>query len=168
MNNCFALKGVIQKLINDGTIEVNNFSNNEDHTAFKNPFMSYEKGESSKANQNAPPQTKVNYVHHNDNTIGMISEFDDTVNVIIVKDKNKEKSSNTVTRGEASKVILPGPVTNPDHAAPSSSLPKYNLVNRLLKTLAHISIFELLQISLEHKEKIANALVPNDLDVSRF
>lgn len=89
-NNCLTLKGTIQKLINHGTIEVNNLSNNEDHTTFKNPFMSHENGESSKANQNTLPQTKVNYAHHYDNTIGMISGFDDTVNVIIVKDKNKK------------------------------------------------------------------------------
>lgn len=89
-NNCFSLKGVVQKLINDGTIEVNNISNNEDHTAFKNPFMSHEKGESSKANQNAPSYTKVNHAHHYDNTIGMISRFDDIVNVIIIKDKHKK------------------------------------------------------------------------------
>ena len=59
-NKCFSLKWAIQKLINDGTIEVNNLSNNEDHMTFKNHFMSHEKGESSKANQNAPTHTKVN------------------------------------------------------------------------------------------------------------
>ena len=57
---------------------------------------------------------------------------------------------------------------NPNWAAPSSSMPKYNLVNQLLKTPAHISIFELLQISPEHKEIFTKALVPNNLDVSRF
>lgn len=128
-----------------------NLNNNEDHTAFKNPFMSHEKGESSKANQNTPPQTKVNYAHHYDNTIGMIFGFDDTVNVIIIKDKNKKQSSNAITWGQASKIILLGPMKNPDRAAPSSSMPKYNLVNQLLKTPTHISIFELLQISLEQK-----------------
>ena len=137
-------------------------------TAIKNHFMSHEKGESSKAIQNAPPHTKDNYVHHYDNTINMISSFDDTVNVIIVKDKNKKQSSNAITQGQASKVILPGPMTNLDHAAVSSSLPKYNLVNQLLKTLTLISIFELLQISSEHKEIITKALVLNDLNVSRF
>ena len=59
--------------------------------------MSHEKGESSKANQNAPPQTKVNYAHHYDNTIVMISGFDDTVNVIIIKHKNKKQFSNVIT-----------------------------------------------------------------------
>ena len=167
-NNCFSLKGAIQKLINDGVIEVNNLSNNEDHTAFKNPFMSHEKGESSKANQNTPPHTKVNCVHHYDHTINIISSFDDIVNVIIVKDKNKKKLSNTITQGQASKVILPRPMINPDHAATSSSLPKYNLVNQLLKTLPHISIFELLQISSKHKEILTKALVLNDLDVRIF
>ena len=46
-------------LINDDTIEVNNLSNNEDHMTFKNPFMSHEKGESSKANQNGPPKLRL-------------------------------------------------------------------------------------------------------------
>ncbi len=95
---CFSLKGVIQKLINDGTIEVNNLSNNEDHTVFKNPFMSHEKWESSTTNQNAPPQAKVDYAHHYDNNIGMIYGFDDTINVIIIKDKNWKKSSNAITQ----------------------------------------------------------------------
>lgn len=57
---------------------------------------------------------------------------------------------------------------NFDHATTSSSLPKYNLVNWLLKTPAHISIFELLQIFLKHKEILTKALVPTDLDMSRF
>ena len=89
-NNYFSLKGEIQKLINDGVIEVKNLSNNEDHIDFKNPFTIHENRESSKANQNAPPQTKVNYVHHYDDTINMTSGFDDTINIIIVKDKNKK------------------------------------------------------------------------------
>lgn len=102
-NNSFSLKVVSQKLmvsqklINNGTIEVNNLSNNEDHTAFKNPFVSHENGESSKANQKAPPHDKVNYAHHYDNTIGVISIFDDTINIIMIKDKNKKQSSNGVT-----------------------------------------------------------------------
>ena len=49
-NNCYALKGAIQKLINNGTIEVNNLYKNKDHTAFKNPFMSHKKGEFSREN----------------------------------------------------------------------------------------------------------------------
>ena len=48
-------------------------------------------------------------------------------------------------------------------------MPKYNLVNQLLKaSLSHIFIFKLLQISSKHKEILTKALVPNDLDVSRF
>ena len=90
INNYFSLKGAIQKLINDGTIKVNNLSNNEDHTTFKNPFMSHEKGESSRANQKSPPHDKVNHTHHYDNTIGMISKFDEIINVIIIQDKNKK------------------------------------------------------------------------------
>lgn len=96
-NNCFTLKGSIQKLINNGTIKVNNLINNKDHTAFKNPFMNHEKGKSSRASQKELPQNKFNYAHYYVNTINMISEFDDVVNVIIVKDKNKKKSSNVVT-----------------------------------------------------------------------
>lgn len=78
---------------------MNNLSNNEDHTAFKKPFMSHEKGESSKANQKEPPHNKVNYAHYYDNTFGMTSRFDDTVNIIIIKDKNKKQSPNVVTQG---------------------------------------------------------------------
>ena len=78
---------------------MNNFSNNEDHTAFKNPFMSHEKGESSRINHNTPSHDKVNYAHHYDNTINMISRFDDAINVIIIKDKNKKQSSNDITQG---------------------------------------------------------------------
>ena len=59
-------------------------------------------------------------------------------------------------------------MTNFENETMSSSLPKYNLVNRLLKTPTHISIFELLQISPKHKEILTKALVPNDLDVSRL
>ena len=55
-----------------------------------------------------------------------------------------------------------------NHATMSSTLPKYNVVNQLLKTPAHISIFELLQISPEHKEILKKALAPKNLDVSRF
>ena len=91
--------------------------------------MIHEKGKSSRANQNAPPYDKVSYAHHYDNTINMVSRFDDIINFIIIKDKNKKQSSNVVTQGQASKVILPGLVTNSDHATMSSSLPKYNLVD---------------------------------------
>ena len=113
-----------------------------------------------------PSQTKVNYANHYDNTIGMISEFDDTVNVIIIKDKNKKQSLNAITQGQASKVVLLGENTSSDQTK-SSTIPKYSLVNQLLKTPAHISIFELLQISSEHKEIFIKALMPNDLDVNR-
>ena len=51
-NNCYALKGAMQKMIDDETIEVKNFHTNEDYTTFKNPFMIHEKGESS---------TKINF-----------------------------------------------------------------------------------------------------------
>lgn len=47
-NNCYALNGSIQKLIDNGTIEVKILCNNEDHRIFKNPFMSHDKGQSSK------------------------------------------------------------------------------------------------------------------------
>lgn len=57
---------------------------------------------------------------------------------------------------------------NPDRTVSSSSMSNYKLVNQLLKTPAHISIFKLLQISLEHKEILTKALVPNGLDMSRF
>lgn len=55
-----------------------------------------------------------------------------------------------------------------NHVTTSSTLPKYSLVNQLLKTPAHIFIFELLQIFLEHKEILNKALVRNELDVCRF
>ena len=31
----------------------------------------------------------------------MIFEFDDTINVIIIKEKNKKQSSNAITQGQA-------------------------------------------------------------------
>ena len=98
----------------------------------------------------------------------MLSSFDDTVNVIVIKEKHKKQSLNAITWGQTSKAIFPRETTNLDQATTSSNTAKYSLVNQLLKTPAHISIFELLQISLEHKEILTKALVSNDLDVNRF
>ena len=143
-NNYLALKGVIQKLIDDKIIEVNSLCTNEDHAAFKTPFMSHEKGESSKVNQNKLTNKKVNYAHNYDNTINMLSSFDNTINVIVIQEKHKKQPLNAITQGQASKVVLLGVTTNLDQATTSSNTAKYSLVNQLLKTLAHISIFEFL------------------------
>lgn len=49
---------------------------------------------------------------------------------------------------------------------------QYSLIDQLQKTLAHISILELLKISLVHKDILEGALidttVANDLDINRF
>lgn len=66
--NCYALKEAIQNLIDNGTIEVNSLHNNEDHTTFKSPFMSHEKGESCKNKQALSSNDKFNYAHNCDNT----------------------------------------------------------------------------------------------------
>ena len=96
-NNYLALKGVIQNLIDDEIIEVNSICMNEDHEAFKTPFMSHEKGESSKANQNKSANKKVNYAHNYDNTINMLSSFDNTINFIVIKERHKKQLLNAIT-----------------------------------------------------------------------
>lgn len=98
----------------------------------------------------------------------MIFRFDHVVNVIVVKDKHKNQPLNIITQGQTSKVALPRLATNVEQATTSTHISKYSPVNQLLKTPTHISIFYLLQISLEHKEILTQSLVPNNLDVNRF
>ena len=47
--NCINLRHKIQDLIDDGDIVVDGHNKNVDHKAFKEPFLTYDKGESSKA-----------------------------------------------------------------------------------------------------------------------
>ena len=71
--NCINLHHKIQDLIDDGDIVVDGRNENINHKAFKEPFSSYEKGESSKWK----PNNKVNYTYSNDeNVINMVEPMD--------------------------------------------------------------------------------------------
>ena len=67
--NCVNLHHKIQDLIDDGDLVVDGHNKNSDHKAFKEPFPTYDKGESSKSK----PHQKVNYTYSNDdNVINMV------------------------------------------------------------------------------------------------
>ena len=68
---------------------------------------------------------KINYAHNYDNTINMISRFDDVVNVIIVKYKHKKHPLNTITSDQSSKVVLLRPTTSLDQDTTSTPISKY-------------------------------------------
>ena len=106
--------------------------------------MNLKRGESSKNDHNKNLDEKVNYTQSCDHTVHMISSFDDVENVITSKEECWNQHANVTTRGQASKVLFLGVTPNPNQATTSSSVAKYDLVNQLLKTLVHISIFELL------------------------
>ena len=75
----------IQDLIDDGDIVVDGHNKNADHKAFKEPFPTYDKGESSKSK----PYHKVNYTYSNDdNVINMVEPVGvEYCDVITVKGK---------------------------------------------------------------------------------
>lgn len=174
-NECMKLKHLVQDLIDDGTIKIEGPQNNEDHTAFKNPFLNHEKGKSSNSNQNQKRgNEKVNFAHTYDNMINTLSEEDNTINVVVIKEKLRKASSNVVTRGQASKITLPtiAPRILISSQASTSSSKQYNLVDQLQRTPAQISILELLKLSPTHKEILEKALVetnvPLNLEVDKF
>ena len=74
----------------------------------------------------------------------MILGFDNVVNIIVVKDKQKKQPLNVITQGQASKVVLLRLTTSLEQATTRTNISKYGLVSQLLKTPTHISIFELL------------------------
>ena len=106
---------------------------NADHKAFKEPFLTYDKGECSKAQTHH----KINYTYSNDdNVINMVEPVDvEYCNIITIKGKednpkhnipfflrgpssNKPKSAssqtcaNAVTHSRA-KIVLKGPTPSP-------------------------------------------------------
>ena len=72
-SDCMELKNQIQDLIDDGDLVVDVRNMNADHKDFKEPFPTYDKGESSKTQTHH----KVNYTYSNDdNVINMIEPMD--------------------------------------------------------------------------------------------
>ena len=119
--NCFNLKDKIQDLIDDGELVVDGHNKNTDQKAFKEPFPTYEKGESS----NTQTHHKVNYTYtENDNIISMVEPVDEEChNVITLKGKEDNHKPKTpfVLRGPSSYcnvVTIKGQEDNPKPKTP--------------------------------------------------
>lgn len=146
------LRHVIQDLIEEGRVKVDGHYTNNDHKAFQTPLPSYEKGEISKSN-------KINYTYtDDDNVIHMVEPCKPSINVITLRGfQRKTESSNVVTRNQA-KLTLKGtstsntPATTTTMSKKVALPPMFNLVDQMQRTLAQISILELLKISPSHRE----------------
>lgn len=139
-------------MIGKGDITIDGHNTNGDYETFKDPLPNYENNKGAHTN------------HIHDNVINHISTYDNQVNVIKIKDKQEHELVNVTRR--AQKYVLKGSTSK------ATTLPKtqYSLVDQLQKTLAQISILELLKISPTHKDILEQALtdttIPNNLDIN--
>lgn len=162
MNDCMRLKNIVQDMIDWGDLTVDGLKTNGDHRAFKNPFPNYNKDGASTSNDACG--ACINHIYNN--IVNHISAEDHQVNVITIPNQHDHESINVTTR--AQKYVLKG------HTAPTTTTPKiqYDLVSQLCKTLAQISILELLKLSPKHKNILEQVLletnVPQDLDADKF
>ena len=83
--NCVNLCHKIQDLIDDGDVVLDGHNKNADHKAFKEPFRTYDKGESSKEKSHK----KTNYTYANNaNVINMVEPMGvEYCDVITIKGK---------------------------------------------------------------------------------
>ena len=103
VGNCINLCHKIQDMIDDGDPVVDGHHKNSNHKEFKEPFMPYKKGESSKQK----PNNKVNYAYPNDdNVINMVEPVDFEYCDVIT---NKGKQGNTTPKIP---FVLKGPTSN--------------------------------------------------------
>ena len=81
--SCFQLKHAIQDLIDDGVIVLDaTLTSNADHTIFKDPLASHDKGQASSSNA----QSNVNYTHTGHNyTINFFRESDSRISTFTLK-----------------------------------------------------------------------------------
>ena len=81
-------------MIDDGDIVVDGHNKNFDHKASKDPFLAYEKGESSKPK----PNNKLNYPYSNDdNVINMVEPMDfEYCDIITIKGKQEKTKPKTL------------------------------------------------------------------------
>lgn len=101
-NDCLRLKNLVQDLLDKGDITVDGHKTNDDHVAFRNPLLNYDKGASSSSNKKGP---HINHVYNN--IINHISAYGNHINVIKIKDKQEQVPVN-VTTGAQSKYVLKG------------------------------------------------------------
>lgn len=80
MNNYQALRNLVQDLIDNGTTTIEGHHTNNNHQALKNPFPSYQKGESLDAKGKSINNVEDNIIRH-------IYANDQQVNIIKIKEK---------------------------------------------------------------------------------
>lgn len=161
--NCWQLKHAVQDLIDQKKVFVEGHQTNKYHTMFKNPLPNYHKGESSSAKTKGK---NVGYVYdtiilcfsaakedeelcnqidqNNDitstNLVQHMEKSENQINVITLNGKQEYQPVNATTRAQ-SKVILKGAsISSPSVDPPSN---QYNLIDKLQKIPAQISILEL-------------------------
>ena len=146
-------------------------SSNADHTIFKDPLASHDKGQASSSNT----QSNVNYTHTSHNyVINCLRELDSCISIFNLKKEDPHCAATT----RHNKITLSGVPTRPTTPSrpisPTRSITpsNYNLVDQLGKTPAQISILDLLRSSPQHQKVLDQALkesiVPNNIDVAQF
>lgn len=156
------LKNIIQDHIENDTISIEVPAKNWDLKIYKNP-MPYH----NKDNNNGKAKYYKNVQHTYSN---VVASCDSVIIVVTIKGPSAECGV-TMRHGKITVQGIPSqsrtqptfPISNPN---------KYNLLDHLKKTLAHISILELLRLSPAHREILEKALsgsyVPEDIDIDQF
>ena len=105
--SCFQLKHAIQDLIDEGVVVLDpSLSSNADHTIFRDPLASHDKGQASSSNA----QSNVNYTRTGHNyVINCLRESDSRISTFTLK-KEDPRCAVTTRRN---KITLLGAPTKP-------------------------------------------------------